>query len=221
MAVSSGMSNLADREGFIVVYPDAVDKRWNIAGHAPTDADDVAFVSALIAHLSQTLAIDQQRIYATGSSNGGYLVQRLACEMPAQFAAFASVAASLVAQNKPSCHPQTPISMMMINGTADDVVPWEGGAPPKVRIGKDLSSLPILEVINFWRQLDACSSEVPLQQLKKDLVEIYDYPNCQDSSEVTLVALKGGKHVWPGSGSRFLEASTAIWDFFQRHTLTK
>lgn len=219
MAVSTGMNVLAEQKGFIVVYPNAIDKRWDIGGNAATSVNDVRFVAALIAHLSKIRAIDRQRIYATGSSNGGYLVQRLACELPSKFAAFASVAASLPLQVKQSCKPQTAVSMMMINGTGDTVVPWEGGAPPKVRIGKNLSSLPIPEVIDFWRHHDACS-KVEVKQLKSDRVEISDYPNCQQGSEVTLVALKGGKHVWPGHGSQFLEASTTIWDFFQYHTAT-
>lgn len=221
MAANTGLSNLAEQKGFIVVYPDAVNKRWDIAGKNQTGVDDVPFVAALIEHLTKIRAIDRHRIYAAGLSNGGFFVQRLACEMPRQFAAFASVAASLPVQFKPSCKPQTPVSILMINGTADTVVPLAGGAPPKIRIGKNLSILPVPEVIDFWRQHDACASGAEVKQLPGSRVEISHYPSCQNGSEVTFVALKGGKHIWPGGGygqSQFLDASTAIWDFFQRHT---
>ncbi len=220
MAASTGLNALAEQKGFIVVYPDAVNKRWDIDGHAQTGVNDVAFVSALITHLTQIRAVDRQRVYATGLSNGGYLVQRLACEMPRQFAAFASVAASLPGQVKPFCQPPTPVSIMMINGTADTVVPWEGGAPPKVRIGKNLSSLPVPQVIEFWRQHDACAPRPKVKQLSSDRVEVSQYLSCQNVSAVTLVTLKGGKHIWPGSDSRtspFLDASMTIWDFFSHH----
>jgi polyhydroxybutyrate depolymerase len=180
-------------------------------------------VHALVAHLSQIRAIDSQRIYAVGLSNGGILVQKLACENPGQIAAFATVAASLPVQFKSQCQTQTPVPMLMINSTTDQVVPWDGGESPKIRVGRNLSIPPIPQVIDFWRQHNACPTQANEEQLSDNRVRVTSYQNCQAGSEVTLMMLRGGGHIWPGGGygqSQFLDATKTVWNFFQRHSLT-
>ncbi|MBW4469547.1 MAG: hypothetical protein KME45_03985 [Stenomitos rutilans HA7619-LM2] len=222
MATHTGLNQLADQEGFIIVYPDGINAKWNVSGQAGTQEDNVAFVQALIAHLGQLRTIDHQRIYATGLSNGGILVQKLACENPGQIAAFATVAASLPEQFQAKCQTKTPVSMLMINGTADAVVPWQGGKPPDVRVGRNLSIPPIPAVFNFWQKHNGCGAPVTVKQRADRLVTSSSYTNCQAHSTVQLVALNGATHIWPGGGygrSQFLDASQMIWAFFQRHTL--
>lgn len=220
MAAFTGLSNLADRKGFIVVYPDAINKRWDVGDNPQPGVDDVSFANALITHLTQILAVDKQRIYATGLSDGGFLVQKIACQKPGQIAAFASVAASLPIQVKQTCQKSFPISMLMINGTADPFVPWQGGKPPKVRIGINLALPAVPEAINFWRQHNACTSSREVKQLSGTRVEVARYPHCKGGKEVVLVTLKGAGHIWPGGSgpSQFLSASVEIWDFFSRHS---
>lgn len=220
MAAFTGLSNLAEQKGFIVVYPDGINKRWDIGGNPQPGVDDVSFFGALISHFTKILAIDKQRIYATGLSEGGFFVQRIACQRPGQIAAFASVAASLPVQLKQSCQ-KSPISILMINGTADPVVPWQGGKPPKVRIGKYLWLPPIPEAINFWRQHNGCASSREVKQLSASRVEVVRYPQCKAGTSVVLVTLKGGGHIWPGGSgpSQFLNASLEIWNFFSGHDL--
>ncbi|XGV97448.1 MAG: PHB depolymerase family esterase [Leptolyngbya sp. BL-A-14] len=222
MATHTGLNQLADREGFMVVYPDGLNAKWNVSGQAKTQEDNVAFVQALIAQLGQLRAIDHQRIYATGLSNGGILVQKLACENPGNIAAFATVAASLPEQFQAKCQTKTPVSMLMINGTADAVVPWQGGEPPEVRVGRNLSIPPIPAVFNFWQKHNGCAAPAVVKQRPDKLVTSSSYTNCQANSTVQLVALNGASHIWPGGGygrSQFLDASQMIWAFFQRHTL--
>jgi polyhydroxybutyrate depolymerase len=221
MAAHSGLSQLADQEGFIVVYPDGINKKWNVSDSAPED--NVAFVHALIAHISQIRSIDHQRIYATGLSNGGILVQKLACEAPNEIAAFATVAASLPEQFRTHCQTQTPVSMLMINSTADDVVPWQGGQSPNIRIGRNLSIPSMPDVVNFWQQHNTCAGDAVVNKAVGDRVQETHYSNCWAGSEVNLLALKGAGHIWPGGAygqSPFLDASKTIWDFFQRHPLS-
>gem|GEM_PF-641303 len=222
MAAHTGLNHLADEKGFMVVYPDGLNEKWNVSDKAATGEDNVLFVQALIAHLGQIRAIDHQRIYAAGLSNGGILVQKLACKKPAQIAAFATVAASLPAQFQPKCQNQTPISILMINGTADAVVPWDGGAPPDIHVGRDLSLPSIPNVINFWQQHDGCMSPPTVVHRSDKLVTTSSYTNCQAGSEVTLLTLNGASHIWPGGGygtSPFVDASETIWDFFERHPM--
>lgn len=222
MAAQTGLNNLADREGFMVVYPDGLNKKWNVSGTAPED--NVQFVHALLAHLNQVRAIAPQRIYAVGLSNGGILVQKLACENPSQIAAFATVAASLPVQFESHCQTQTPVSMLMINGTSDQVVPWDGGESPQIRVGRNLSIPPIPSVVDFWRQHDACPAKADVEQRSDHRVQVWSYHNCQAGSSVTLIELKGGGHIWPGGGygqSQFLDATKTVWNFFQEHALTQ
>jgi len=218
LALNTGFSALAEQKGFIIVYPNGIDRRWNITSNWLTGVDDVSFASALIEHLTKIRAIDRSRIYATGVSNGGFLVQRLACEPKSQIAAFASVVATLPGKLQSFCHPETPIDLLMINGTDDRKVPWSGGSPPKVPYGWILS---VPDTINFWRQHNDCTVPAQVTQLPGNRVEISRYPNCRGGSEVELVTLKGVGHVWPRGGSgpnQLLNGSKEIWNFFQRHS---
>ncbi|WP_181357365.1 alpha/beta hydrolase family esterase [Stenomitos frigidus] len=222
MAAHTGLNQLANQKGFLVVYPDGLNAKWNVSEQAATKEDNAAFVQALIAHLGQIRVIDRQRIYATGLSNGGILVQKLACENPGQIAAFATVAALLPEQFQAKCQSQTPVSMLMINGTADAVVPWQGGAPPAVHVGRNLSIPSIPDVFSFWQKHNGCSAPVTVQQRADKRVTTSSYTHCQSGSDVTLMALNGASHIWPGGGygqSSFLDTSQTIWSFFERHTL--
>lgn len=217
LAKNTGFNELADRKKFIIVYPDGLERRWDVA-RGWGGVDDVSFATALINHLIQIRAIDKRRIYATGVSNGGFLVQRLACEQNSQIAAFASVAATFVGEIQDSCHPSVSVPVLMINGTDDHKVPWNGGSP----LGRFFLSVP--DTLNFWREHNACAASAPVKQLPSPRVEIARYSNCQGGSEVELVTLKGAGHVWPrgGSGpSQLINGSQEIWNFFQRHQLPK
>lgn len=215
LANGSGLNDVAEQKGFVVVYPDGIDRRWNPLNKMLTGVDDVGFVPALITHIKRIRAIDSRRVYATGVSNGGFLVQRLACETSSPIAAFASVVATLPSQLK-GCNPQTPVPILMINGTDDQKVPWQGG-----NLGYG-SILSVPGTIDFWQRYNNCPPSAPVKRQVGDRVEIARYPNCQGGSEVELVTLKGVGHVWPrgGSGSSsLLNGSEEIWSFFQRHRL--
>ncbi len=216
LAASSGLNDLADQQGFLVVYPDGLDRRWNLTRSLFSQVDDVGFVSALIDRLTQIRAVDSRRIYAMGVSNGGFLVQRLACEPSSRIAAFASVVAALPESLQTSCKSSRPVSMLMMNGTADRKVPWQGG---RMLYG---SLLSVPASIEFWQQRNQCSTKSRIKRAVNDRVDIDRYPNCQAGSEVELVTLKGAGHLFPrgGSGSNSLiNGSEEIWTFFQRHPL--
>lgn len=222
LAASSGLNDLADQQGFLVVYPDGLDRRWNLTegtfGALFNRVDDVKFVSALIDHLTQIRAVNPRRIYAMGVSNGGFLVQRLACEPSSRIAAFASIVATLPGQLQANCKASRPVSMLMINGTADRKVPWEGGRPPKVPYGWILS---VPASIEFWRQHNQCRVKM-INQAVNERVSIDRYPTCQAQSEVELVTLKGAGHLFPrGSGGRdqLINGTAEVWTFFKRHLL--
>jgi polyhydroxybutyrate depolymerase len=225
-------NSLAEKKKFIVVYPDGIDKKWNLRGNPRGRIDDVLFVSALIDHLKQQINIDQHKVYATGFSKGGILTQALACKLSNKIAAFASVAGSLPVRLKPNCQPETPISMLMINGTKDRDVLYEGD--DHTQRGALVS---ISDMGSFWRSHDKCSVSAKSPQAhgtslsKNSQVKTSWYSHCQGNSEVVQLAVVNGGHFWPGGTStdssinKFnaklkLNASQTIWDFFQRHTLS-
>ncbi len=218
-------NELADQKGFIVVYPDGIDHYWNEIrrySSSQVDVDNVSFVKALIAHLKQIRNIDSRRIYATGFSSGAILTQTLACKLSNRIAAFASVAGTLPANIASSCQPQTPVSVLMLNGTGDESVPYVGGKVDDVR---KVVSVP--KTAELWRQHNGCASKANSNYGTQ--VEISHYLGCRGGSEVILVTVKGSGHSWPGGTSKNgrekqgnangVNASQVIWDFFQRHTL--
>lgn len=239
-------NDLAEKKGFIVAYPDGINHNWRVKQVAsspstPSKVDDVLFVAALIDHLKQTRNIDSRRIYATGFSKGAILTQALACNLPNQIAAFASVEGSLPVTLKDKCQPQIPVSMMMINGTNDQSVHYQGEPPNKKGKGA-LASIP--ETIDIWRKLDSCTSPAQVKQLpdpspsdslrdssaSRIQVKTSRYTGCNSGSEVMLAAIVDGGHFWPGGATQDpnaiqfnaklgYNATDAIWDFFQRHTL--
>ncbi len=226
-------NDLAEQKGFIVAYPDGIKHNWRVkqvASSAPK-VDDVLFVAALIDHLKQTRNIDSRRIYATGFSKGAILTQALACNLPNQIAAFASVEGSLPVPLKDKCQPQIPVSMMMINGTNDQSVHYQGD--PSDKRGA-LASIP--ETVDIWRKLDSCTSPAQVKQLPdpspSDRIQVKtsSYTGCSSGSEVMLASIVDGGHFWPGGATQDpntiqfntklgYNATDAIWDFFERHTL--
>ncbi|GAC1397614.1 MAG: PHB depolymerase family esterase [Pyrinomonadaceae bacterium] len=231
----SAMSELAERENFIVVYPDGINQHWN-DGRATirVHTDDVTFIGVLLEYFAHEYNIDRKRVYATGISNGGMMAQRLACEMSDRIAAVVSVAAAMPQDLQPKCKPLRPISVMLINGTDDPLVPYNGGEIGKVGGGgyggKVLSSAA---TIKFWLAHDNCSTQ-PVSERLPDTdpndgtrVRRDVYGKCKDNREAALYTIEGGGHAWAGSfqylpehfigkTSRDINASETIWDFFKR-----
>ncbi len=228
------LSALADRKGFIVVYPDGIQRRW-ADGRGTTVADrngidDVGFLAALVAKLASELAVDPHRVYATGISNGGFMSQRLACELSGTIAAVAVVAATMGEALAARCEPTRPVPLLLIHGTKDPLVPWDGG---QVTIGAGGRILSVAATIQKWVTLNGCAPTATVTLDPEDpttgtRIRREVYGQCKDGAEVILFAVDGGGHTWPGGPqylperfigktNRTLDASEAIWEFFRRH----
>jgi polyhydroxybutyrate depolymerase len=225
---------LADREGFLVAFPEGVEKNWNdgrefTSSRAHRDhVDDVAFVAALIDAIGRAHAVDPRRVYATGISNGGIFSHYLAAHLSARIAAIAPVVGGIADPPDAWLRPEQPVSVLMLQGTRDPLVPYHGGAVAFDR-GKIIDTE---EAARRWAALNGGREPVrePLPADGKDrcggLRTIY--PGGRDGSEVTLVRLDGGGHTWPG-GAQYLperligrvcrdfDATVLIWDFFKAH----
>ncbi len=220
----TGFDALADEKGFLVAYPDGLNRQWNdsrefIQGR--TQADDVAFIKALIASLKNQYTID--RVFVTGMSNGAMMTYRLACELSNQITAAAPVAGNLVKGY--DCKPSQPIPLLAINGTADPLVPYTGGMVARER-GEVISTD---DTMKFWATNNGCTgnpSEEALPDIDPtDSTRVYKrtYPAC--TAPLVLYRIEDGGHTWPG-GSQYLpkriigpvnrdiDATQLIWDFF-------
>jgi polyhydroxybutyrate depolymerase len=232
----SHLSEVADREGFIVVYPDGVDGGWNDGRQPPgqnTGVDDVGFTRDLVKAVESRYAIDPGRVYATGMSNGGFMCFRLACDAPDLIAAIAPVGALMGADLANRNTSTAPVSVLVVEGTDDPFVPWEGGAVGGGFAGRG-DALSAAGTIEYWVKLDGCSEKPessPLQNnVPDDRTEVSTqiYRGGRNGTEVELITVDGGGHTWPngwqylprriiGNTSTEIDASWTAWKFFDDH----
>lgn len=240
----TGFSHLADRENFIVVYPDGVNNQWNDGrgaafSGAPT-ANDVGFVNALIDFMRKNYRVDQKRIYATGGSNGGIFTNRLGIELSDKLAAIAPVVGNLPIDKQtdktfmPQLGATKPLPVLLINGTEDQFVKWDGG---RVRGGGKVTS--VAETVRAWVKSNGCQATPKIENLPdkfaddETTVRRETYANCRDKTEVVLYAVVGGGHGWYGMSddlqtnavrnvtgnlSREVNSTEVIWEFFKKHS---
>jgi polyhydroxybutyrate depolymerase len=232
-------NELADRDGWMVVYPDGIGKNWNDGRKIDDQAhgknlDDVGFLSHLIDLCIQQNGVDPKRVYVTGISNGALMTCRLACELSDKIAAGAPVAGSMPANLPASCSPKHPVSMLFINGDKDPLVPFQGGTAHFFRRKRGEVIAPAQAAAD-WAVLDGCkeapvTQALPVKDAKDPTrVDRIAYPLSSNGSEVFLFVIHGGGHTWPsgwkylgewavGKVSRQLDACDLIWDFFKRHS---
>jgi len=129
----SRWSELAERDGFIVVYPAGSGVLFGGFGPGPVvwpgEPEDVKFVYDLIDKLQREYNIDPNRIYANGMSNYGDMAIVLSCQLPDRIAAVGSVAGACP-QSEVLCPNSKPVPIVMFHGTADKLAPYQGGKSP-------------------------------------------------------------------------------------------
>ena len=223
----SGFNEVADQNGFIVVYPNGTSLlsedillTWNggtCCGYAQEkNIDDVGFVRAIVPDLQSLVNIDAKRIYATGMSNGGILSHRLACEAADLFAAIAPVSGTL---NFPPCNPSHPVSVIEFHGTADQHIPYDGGFGHQSLVNVNFAS--VQDSVGFWVSFDACDFQPQANSFEDIRHEVWT--GCRGSTSVELYTIIGGGHSWPGGQgggadsdqpTTTISASQLIWKFF-------
>lgn len=210
----SKWSELGAREGAIVVYPAGTGRMgnrlltWN-AGTCCGPArqqrvNEVSFVRALLDTLQSLYRIDRGRVFATGMSNGGMIAHLVACRMADRFAAVAVVSGELTLDD---CTPSRPVSVLMIHGTADENLPFNGGVGRNALDRHDVR--PVSFATDRWRAVDGCTGPVMDQHLGN--VTRRMFTQCASGSAVELRIINGGGHVWPA------DAASVGWSFFKAH----
>lgn len=236
----SGFSALADRENFVVLYPNGMGlfgllQHWN-AGHccgkaAADNWDDVGFLSAVIEDACARLKIDAQRIYMAGFSNGGMLTYRFAAERGDILAAAAPMAASIggrPSKDAPEWRipkPAKPVAMMIVHGLADADVSYEGGVSrPR---GGTRTYWSVEASVKFWVMNNGCERRAADTYSNEGRIQQKSWENCRNDADVALLLIQGWGHVWPGpyftselaktDPLRGFDAAEIIWAFFKSH----
>ncbi len=234
----TGFSILADREAFVVVYPDAIAQNWNDGREAAAidsqaqQVDDVAFVAAMIHDIESRNRIDAKRIFAAGFSNGGIFVHYLASRLAEKIAGIADVSGGIAEPAAPSFKPQEPVSVFMIHGTADPFVPFNGGNVDYTGFGRIISTS---ETVEAWKKIISSRGTPVVGTLPDSNTSDQCRVNSsrwarqeKSGAELLVYSIEGGGHTWPG-GPQFLpvemigpvcrdfDASSAIWEFFKSH----
>jgi polyhydroxybutyrate depolymerase len=228
----SDFDAVAETTNLLVVYPDGYDKSW-ADGRAASPAarhrvDDLGFLVALVAKLANDFGVAPGHIFATGMSNGGFMSNRLACERADVFAAIAPVSGTL-GVGVP-CDPSRPVSVMEVHGTADPLVPFNGG---DVHGRGGIShSVSVTSMVAKWRSVDGCQGDPSVQDLPDvgdgTFVRRFDSTACANSTEVVFYKIEKGGHTWPGAKqylpaaiigatTRAFDASETIAQFFLTH----
>jgi polyhydroxybutyrate depolymerase len=214
----SGLSELADRRGFLAVYPQGLSVGggqtfWASSGRVELGVDELRFAADLLDDLQDRLCVDPARVVAAGQSAGGGVTARLACELAGRVAAVAPVAAALFTEPV-DCRPSRAMPVLAIHGTADKVVPYRGqGANAASPL--PLPSLP--DWLAEWATRDGCPGD---PEVFLDTAEATGlrWDGCRDGAEVVHYRLNGGSHDLPAevAGRPFAEL---VWAFFAAHPI--
>jgi polyhydroxybutyrate depolymerase len=214
----SGLSELADRRGFLAVYPQGLSVGagkpfWASSGRIELGIDELRFTADLLDDLQAGFCVDPARVAAAGFSAGGGVTARIACELAGRFAAVATVAAGLFTEPA-ECRPSRPIAVLSMHGTADVVLPYEG-QPASVASPLPLPALPTW--LAEWATRDGCPGD-PAVFLDTAEVTGVRWSGCRDGTEVVHYRINGGGHQAPRAidGRSFAEV---VWDFFVAHPL--
>ncbi|MDH3375648.1 MAG: alpha/beta hydrolase-fold protein [Gammaproteobacteria bacterium] len=235
----SNLDQIAEREGFIAVYPEGNGlgpflKHWN-AGTCCAQAmkagvDDVGFILHIIDELSASLSVDRTRIYVFGFSNGAMLAYQIAAIKPQRIAAIAAVSGTFGRVNETGEFdwslpmPDLPVPTMIVHGADDPRLPF-GGIKNLKDKRNGLGMIPVLEGAKFWARSNGCVALGKQISSGFKNVNLTLWPHCKSRSEVRLYRLDGWKHSWAGAspktGSDYnrvgrFETAEVIWEFFKR-----
>lgn len=239
------------KDGAIVAYPKGIGEAWEGAPYSKTDGgQDVRFATDLLERISATYRVDANRIYAAGMSNGGGFVAKLACEVPEEFSAMASVAGAYYPGTWRGCTGPTgggkgessqpagsgpefargpSVPFLEIHGRQDETIEYDGGH----RHGS--TYLGAMQFSSLYASRSGCFG-APSTTRATDKVLRVVWPGCDDDAEVTHLAIADAGHTWPGestgeagaaSGDDFSDrrsnavtATNEIMAFFNRHQIT-
>jgi polyhydroxybutyrate depolymerase len=225
---TSQWNRVADRHGFIVVYPSAIKGSgplvWDFGRERGASAD-VPFIADLIERISASHNIDRTRIYANGLSNGGGMSFALSCTMSDRIAAVGLVGTAFTVPWE-WCTDDRPVAMIAFHGTGDTSTPYHGGRTWVAPRGRAFPSIPAY--VAHWARRNRCGVEQAEARVAADVTR-RSYTSCANGATVQFYTIERGGHTWPGGGplpewfvgstTRSIDASEVMWEFFTQHPL--
>ena len=235
---------IAKRDGFAVVYPDGLNNAWadsrpeerRALRGPPEGTGDVAFITGLIEKLVANGVADARRVYVTGVSNGAAMAMTLVCTRADLFAAGASVIMNLTDESAGACHPSRPTPMLIMNGTVDPLVPYEGGRSSSYFAADGFWSTA--KTLAFWRKINGCetadaqTTDLDDKNLSDQSTVTRISSRCPKGHDVVLYRVNNGGHRMPGMfpDANFpkvangllgpqngdIDGADTIWAFFSR-----
>jgi len=223
---------VADREGFDVVYPEALAGRWAYADSRPValpdggHVEDVGFILSLFDQLTRERIIDADHVYVVGVSNGGLMAWTLACVASERIAAVAPLITGMIERQTEVCRPKRLVPLVAIAGTDDWMQAYDGALTPELRL------LSVPETLEFWRRLRGCTgrkvTEVPGHEpADPTAAMLVEWTECKDASPQRFFRIEGGGHSLPsfaplskgerrphGGRSQAIETAEELWRFF-------
>ncbi len=236
-AAGPSLKRAGDARGFVLVFPDGLQRQWSDGRteHLKDGAnDDVGFLSKVIDRMVDGFGVDPDRVYSTGISNGGFMSIRLGLDLTAKLAAIAPVTAQITMPLKERS-PTRPIAVMIVNGTKDPIVPYDGGHVRLFKRGRSRGEiLSTAATVERFVRANRCGPEPTVRELPDKnrfddaRARVLTYAGGVANTEVVLVEVIGGGHTWPGGRGylpkrvvgavcRDFSASAMIFDFFLRH----
>jgi polyhydroxybutyrate depolymerase len=225
--------SLADSEKFLLIYPEGYQTSWNDG--RPTNANlaginDVNFFRQLCNYAVSNLSADNERIYVTGLSNGGFMAARLGCELSDRIAAIAVVGATMEQGIYNNCNPGKQVPAIFIHGTLDGFVPFSGGT---VSPGAGGTAVSHAQAVSKWITINNCSTtpvvtNIPDNANDGTTIVKSEYTNAATAAMVTSYIVVNGGHTWPqgqqylsvaliGKTSQNMNANQVIWSFFKKY----
>jgi polyhydroxybutyrate depolymerase len=235
---------IARRDSFALVFPDGLNNAWvdarpdaRRAGRgAPEGTDDVAFIAALVDRFVKNGTADPRRIYITGISDGGAMTMTLVCTRADLFAAAASVIMNLTDESAAGCHPSRPLPMLLMNGTVDPLIPYDGGRGSSYFAADGFWSTA--KTLAFWRSINGCeagdaaATDLPDRNPHDESTVTQIGSRCPKGRDVVLYRVNGGGHRMPGHfpdayfpklangllgpQNGDIDGADTIWAFFNR-----
>ena len=238
-SLATQMGAYGDTMGFVTVFPQGTGDPafWN-ATKVDGVVDDMAYTKDMIASVKASVCVDGARIYASGLSDGAFMVSRLACDMADTFAAVAPVAG--VNTMEGSCTPTRAVPVIAIHGTDDKFVAYGGnGGSSAASLGVTADSVatllmlklgPVPDTAAAWAKRNGCAEGPTDTPIGDDVVK-RSWTKCDGGADVMLLTVNGGGHTWPGSAffanvakivgrtTETIDANEQMWDFFKAHPL--
>ncbi|WP_162932319.1 alpha/beta hydrolase family esterase [Solimonas sp. K1W22B-7] len=222
-ATITNLAKSVAAQGYWAVLPQYYDNTWDDNPGLNPGLDDVGFSRRILDIMQEDFGLNPARTYASGFSNGGFMTERLACELSDRVAAYAFVATSVTRGLYNACAPTVPRPVMFIHGTTDPIVPWAGNS--------QLALQSVDSAVGMWTARLGCGLN-PTQSALPDTandgtsIDLFRY-SC-GTKEVRLYRVNNGGHTWPG-GSQYLpvgligkvsgdmQATDEIWNFVKAY----